>query len=966
MSKIGVGDSNLLDDMSSDDDGDGGEHTATVPTPCYQSCIRIKGRPILPPVMTAELREECRAWRTAAVLQEERMRARTAAKNAGMKCGNNITNCNSRGITSSTVVAAVNDTAPAAVSDRLDRWRVEESTATQSCPQLQLLDVHCDSSPSLDSHWQLSDSDLEPKSFAEVHSLLKSQTSTDSPHLPQPTQLTRPNASCTVQLGLDALLHVPYEPMMYSDIKAPKKESVQSHVQNIYDSLASLNTVIENPNAQPSPTSSTSSHLSELASATNEGASKSPPFSPHSVSSMSTPRPVSPTTQPSTVCRQSPSNFLPTADENKENVAETCELVRPRRGSYTLEKPSPLLQAHLHKFGAEEDDLSLHDMSNYQRTPSPVKSSRAGKLRRNQPPNTLPFDTDRKQETLADYLKSLGQTARSGLRTATESASAIQDGRGYGGQSRNYNQSAASVGRLANSTSTILTANEKVSSNHTPIKNIVEQAILNSQSKQPSVSPSSQVTSPTTTVAPLSPHRVTAIHSPSVQKQLASAQPADLALLSPKSNTNNPAKSSDSEIHVSTSVVSSTTSHQLHLSAQSPPVKTTNSTTDQVQIRLPRHCNPSITIDPSDLPALSFPASITRPSSPELSLQQVPLIEEDSVPLSTSSNHRQHQSVSEQSASLQLERAVSSLADTHRESLTRLLRKQEEERDLLRREFEEKQQQLMQQILRTFPSLKIDQLPVSPGAGEDDFVDRNTAVADGILEQSSLLASEIPSEVNNPKYARGWLALTALARGYLVRRLVNTEKVQFLKRTIRETIACAVRLHLDIDGAPSEQDVYLHSRLLAQLEAACHSIHQIFFELPCKERMSIIALDRAAAKSKQMIKHKFNQPNQVGKKISAATRSRLEKKARDSCGSPSSASHHTRLVKRRRISRSASRDVGHKPSRTRHSSRDQSLLLRREEARSLLNLRSIELASRTHPKSGKQTKKNLSKRPAWK
>ena len=56
----------------------------------------------------------------------------------------------------------------------------------------------------------------------------------------------------------------------------------------------------------------------------------------------------------------------------------------------------------------------------------------------------------------------------------------------------------------------------------------------------------------------------------------------------------------------------------------------------------------------------------------------------------------------------------------------------------------------------------------------------------------------VPPAAYESKYAEGWLRLTALARGYLVRRLVATDKVKFLKRTIKETITCAVKLHQEI------------------------------------------------------------------------------------------------------------------------------------------------------------------------
>ena len=41
--------------------------------PKYKSCIKVRGRPILPPVMTEEVRRECREWKKRALEVEERL-----------------------------------------------------------------------------------------------------------------------------------------------------------------------------------------------------------------------------------------------------------------------------------------------------------------------------------------------------------------------------------------------------------------------------------------------------------------------------------------------------------------------------------------------------------------------------------------------------------------------------------------------------------------------------------------------------------------------------------------------------------------------------------------------------------------------------------------------------------------------------------------------------------------------------
>ena len=135
---------------------------------------------------------------------------------------------------------------------------------------------------------------------------------------------------------------------------------------------------------------------------------------------------------------------------------------------------------------------------------------------------------------------------------------------------------------------------------------------------------------------------------------------------------------------------------------------------------------------------------------------------------------------------------------------------------------------------------------------------------------------KIPEEAH--LHQRAWVRLTALARGHLTRRLLRTDKVENIKRTIKETVACAVNLHLesgDSDRPPSREDLQLHSRLLAQIESACQSLHNIFFGLNTAERMNILALNRAA---RQRSTNSRGNQSDGKKRISAATEARLKTK----------------------------------------------------------------------------------------
>lgn len=88
----------------------------------------------------------------------------------------------------------------------------------------------------------------------------------------------------------------------------------------------------------------------------------------------------------------------------------------------------------------------------------------------------------------------------------------------------------------------------------------------------------------------------------------------------------------------------------------------------------------------------------------------------------------------------------------------------------------------------------------------------------------------------------------AAAKGYLVRRLIRTEKVQTLIQTIKDAVLCAMDLHKS--DVIEESDVELHRRLIQQLSATCFAFHDVFFLLSIKEQMELIAADRQRKQEK--------------------------------------------------------------------------------------------------------------------
>lgn len=287
----------------------------------YQSCIKIRGRPILPPVMTPEVRRECRAWKEKAILKEEQLRHRRRIR---------------------ALETEQHNLEP--VRSRLEYPNVFFSA---SCPDIVQLDL----SESEDSTSELTDSDLEPKSFAEIHRLMKEQRCSDVDSV-RSSKLSNYSTLSTPSTPLY------YDSQVYSDTE-PEPEEVRV---DLYDSLLSLNTVIENP----------ASRLSNRSDCDDL-------------------------------------RYLDLKDgSDKENDETVSETFRPRRGSYTLDKPSPLLQAHLERFGSDEG-IPLHDMSNHQRTPSPYRSEGRTKVLTSKVANRRLVNLTEKQTVLEQYLASLAE-----------------------------------------------------------------------------------------------------------------------------------------------------------------------------------------------------------------------------------------------------------------------------------------------------------------------------------------------------------------------------------------------------------------------------------------------------------------------------------------------------------------------------------------------------------------------------
>ncbi|XP_061578412.1 uncharacterized protein cp110 isoform X2 [Cololabis saira] len=121
--------------------------------------------------------------------------------------------------------------------------------------------------------------------------------------------------------------------------------------------------------------------------------------------------------------------------------------------------------------------------------------------------------------------------------------------------------------------------------------------------------------------------------------------------------------------------------------------------------------------------------------------------------------------------------------------------------------------------------------------------------------------------------------LAAAVKGFLTRRLLRTERVAQLVRTIRDTQQFLRAFQQPSVGRGefcSRQDVLLQDRVLLQLRAGRYEFHDIFFSLSAGEQMQLISWDRELDREREL-KRQNGCPR--GKtSLSAATQKSLERK----------------------------------------------------------------------------------------
>ncbi|KAF4082962.1 hypothetical protein AMELA_G00134530 [Ameiurus melas] len=123
--------------------------------------------------------------------------------------------------------------------------------------------------------------------------------------------------------------------------------------------------------------------------------------------------------------------------------------------------------------------------------------------------------------------------------------------------------------------------------------------------------------------------------------------------------------------------------------------------------------------------------------------------------------------------------------------------------------------------------------------------------------------------------------VAAAVKGYLTRRLLRTERVAQLIRTIKDTQLFLQGFQPPTPGREygSKQDRVLQERVTLQLRSARYELHDLFFSVCPAERMQVISWDRQLTREREL-RRKESRELQGRRKdsLSAATRKALERK----------------------------------------------------------------------------------------
>uniref|UniRef100_A0A3B3VS14 Centriolar coiled-coil protein 110 n=1 Tax=Poecilia latipinna TaxID=48699 RepID=A0A3B3VS14_9TELE len=130
------------------------------------------------------------------------------------------------------------------------------------------------------------------------------------------------------------------------------------------------------------------------------------------------------------------------------------------------------------------------------------------------------------------------------------------------------------------------------------------------------------------------------------------------------------------------------------------------------------------------------------------------------------------------------------------------------------------------------------------------------------------------------EHQKAFCQIGAMIRGFLTRRLLKTEKLKQLYQTVvdtREFIQSFETEAAQKRGPYTSQDLSLQERVRAQLRAALYDIHEIFFEIPLRDRLALLQQDRELRAERKLRDLKAKTPKDRVS-LSAATQRSLDRK----------------------------------------------------------------------------------------
>ncbi|XP_038619034.1 centriolar coiled-coil protein of 110 kDa isoform X2 [Tachyglossus aculeatus] len=264
------------------------------------------------------------------------------------------------------------------------------------------------------------------------------------------------------------------------------------------------------------------------------------------------------------------------------------------------------------------------------------------------------------------------------------------------------------------------------------------------------------------------------------------------------------------------------------------------------------------------------------------------------------------------------------LEEQHAQQLSMLIAEQEREQEKLQKEIEEQERRLKEkkEITAEPPDMKINSgvelewRKISDGGLVDSklpqvdtlHIANNAGLVNPSQQHSFRLANETPfylwgssagslhkmsasrplgrakirwSQVFSPEMQVKFNKITAVAKGFLTRRLMQTEKLKYLQQTVKDTLEFIRSFQSEAPlkrGAVSAQDASLQERVVAQLRAALYDIHDIFFIMDAPERMTILRHDREVRREKMLRQMDKMKSPRERVSLSAATQKSLDRK----------------------------------------------------------------------------------------